>query len=352
MVIPGSRDWKRRQMLKGVWQENREILGLAPGARTVRRRLLVSAGLVSGLVMGMFLLLFSISRNSSVTRLPQDTKPAVQARTGEVRFLPPASPEAVAAAGEALAAGSPDDYLGLAKAEVVPVREVFGLGIKTIMIDPGHGGKATGAIGRHGLLEKDVTLDIALKLKALFERDTAYRILLSRDGDFDVPLRRRVELTNTQKCDLFISIHVNSLGPRPIDFIETFFFGPSRDKGILELAAAENEGSDYAISDYDRVIRGIANELKFQESSKLAQAVQDQLYRGMRRDNRPILDCGVKRAPFLLLLGVEMPGVLVEVASLSHPAEEEQLRDPAYRENIAGFIKLGITQYLDQRSGS
>lgn len=353
MVIPGSRDWKRRQMLKGIWQENRQILGLAPRTRIARRRLLTSVGLVSSLVLGMFLLLFSISRNSTATRANPNPQPAETAeRTGEVRFITPIAGDGRAAAGEARAGTSPDDYMDLAGAETVPVRQVFGLGVKTIMIDPGHGGKATGAVGRQGLQEKDVTLDIAYKLKALFERDTSYRILLTRDRDVDMPLRRRVELANSQRCDLFISIHVNSLAPRPIDFIETYFFGPSRDKDILELAAAENEGSDYAISDYDRVIRGIAHELKFQESSQLARAVQDHLFRGMRQQNRPVLDCGVKRAPFVLLLGVEMPGVLVEVASLSHPDEERQLGDPAYRESIAGFLKHGIIQYLDQRSGS
>ncbi|HSB68091.1 MAG TPA: N-acetylmuramoyl-L-alanine amidase, partial [Candidatus Methylomirabilis sp.] len=223
------------------------------------------------------------------------------------------------------------------------IRKVFGLGVKTIMIDPGHGGEtAIGAIGKGGTAEKTINLDIARKLRARLERNTDYRILMIREDDRDVPLKNRVNLANAAKADLFISIHVNSLPSRPIDIIETYYFGPTRDKKTLELATEVNEGSDYSYSEYNELIREIANQLKLQESRRLARSIQDALYHNMKKRNADVLDFGVKRAPFVVLLGVEMPAVLVEVACLSNEEEENRLKEGAYRESIAGYIEAGI----------
>jgi N-acetylmuramoyl-L-alanine amidase len=234
----------------------------------------------------------------------------------------------------------------------LPVRRVLGLGVKTIMIDAGHGGKATGTTGREGTHEKDITLDIARRLRQRLDSNTQYRILVTRDTDRDCSLRERVELANTQKADLFISIHVNSLPQHSVNIVETYFFGPTTDRDTLRLAAAENQDSDYAISDFDAVVGRIANRLKFEESSRMAHVVHQSIFSGMRAQNPSLRDCGVKRAPFVILLGVDMPGILVEVSCMSNREEERKLLDPGYRERIAGFIEQGIINYLNQRSGS
>jgi N-acetylmuramoyl-L-alanine amidase len=240
------------------------------------------------------------------------------------------------------------EYRSLAQGGDLRIRKVFGLGVRTIMIDPGHGGEsATGAIGKDRTLEKSINLDIARKLKAVLERDTDYRILMIREDDRDVPLKNRVRLANEAKADLFVSIHVNALSSNPIDIIETYYFGPSRDKKTLELAAEVNEGSDYSYSEYNEIIKQISNQLKYQESRRLARSIQETLYQNMKKRKADVLDFGVKRAPFVVLLGVEMPAVLVEVACLSNEEEESRLKDAVFRQSIAGYIETGIIRYLD-----
>ncbi len=265
----------------------------------------------------------------------------------------PDSPEAQLAAADAWEGAEASDaaeYHGLATARHVELRKVFGLGVKTIMIDPGHGGAALGAVGKGGTAEKSLNLDIARRLKAALERDTDYRILMTREDDREVSLKGRVDLANESKADLFISLHVNALPSKPIDIVETYYFGPTKDRQTLELAAEVNEGSDYSYSEYAEVIREIANQLKYQESRRLARLVQDSLYRSVRQRKPDVQDFGVKRAPFLVLLGVDMPGVLVEVACLSNTGAEERLKDPAYRETIAQSIRDGILRYLGART--
>ena len=359
MRVFRSRERVRNRLLQGVLEQNLSILGQEKTfRRKLRRR--VRPGVVSAMFFGAILFgqaaHFDLLPWSSAVPV-QDPAPSFSQIWSPEPLLPmaplgvEARQEGVLESAEPPSSGASDaaEYRSLARGDSLRIRKVFGLGVKTIMIDPGHGGEtAIGAVGKGGTAEKTINLDIAKKLKARLERDTAYRILMVREDDRDVPLKNRVKMANEAKADLFISIHVNSLPSRPIDIIETYYFGPTRDKKTLELATEVNEGSDYSYSEYNELIKEIANQLKLQESRRLARSIQDALYHNMKRRNADVLDFGVKRAPFVVLLGVEMPAVLVEVACLSNEEEENRLKDAAYRESIAGYIEAGVIRYLDE----
>jgi N-acetylmuramoyl-L-alanine amidase len=225
---------------------------------------------------------------------------------------------------------------------------MLGLKIKTIMIDPGHGGSASGTIGKMGTMEKDVTLDIAKRLKAHLIKSGRYRVLMTREDDSTVPLEKRVSLTQEAKADLFISIHLNYLPRRPTNIIETYYFGPSNDEKTLKLAQQENAGSEYGLSDFKEIMEKLGKTMKLQESKKLAESIQANLFLNSRKHSEDIQDHGVKRAPFVVLLGVDVPAVLAEVSCLSNLEEEEELSSESHRENIARYLAAGIFDYLNK----
>ncbi len=253
-------------------------------------------------------------------------------------------------AGMQLRRQSPADYLSLLSAEQVSIADLFGLGVCTIVIDPGHGGKDPGAIGPAGLMEKDVTLDVARRLQARLARHENYRILLTRDDDEAVSLKDRVEFANLNGADLFISLHVNYLPVEKHTVIETYYFGPQTDETALRLAERENQDSEYSMSDFRTTIQKIGNTFKYQESRHLATLIQSSLYGNISRENISILSSGIKTAPFMVLLGVDMPSVLTEISTLSNKREERQLSTETYRENIAHYLEQGIVEYLSNTS--
>jgi N-acetylmuramoyl-L-alanine amidase len=233
----------------------------------------------------------------------------------------------------------------------MPMADLFNLQVRTIVIDPGHGGIDPGATGRQGLMEKDVVLDIARRLRDKLVMSGNYRVLLTRDKDVKIFLKERVAFAKINKADLFISIHINSLPAEAasVNYVETYYFGQHTDQRSLELAEKENHDSDYAMGDFREVIARIGDTLKTEESKELASAIHGRLYSSMRRRNRNLLDAGSKTGPFVVLLGVEVPSVLVEVSCISNKAEETRLSKPEYRDNVAGFLKTGIVEYLEQR---
>jgi N-acetylmuramoyl-L-alanine amidase len=242
------------------------------------------------------------------------------------------------------------EYVNLISQSQIPIKKMFGLSVKTIIIDAGHGGDDPGAIGKLGVKEKDITMDIARTLKSRLEAGGAYRVLLSRQDDKFISLKARTVLANKSGADLFISIHVNFVPSPALDMVETYYFGPSKTDISMQLAEKENEGSDFSMSDYNQIIKKLSNTMKFQESRLFAQSIQHNLFKNMRAVSGDVMDHGVKRAPFVVLLGADMPGVLVEVACLSNREQEQRLRDPSYREDIAAYIEKGIIHYLDIRS--
>jgi len=242
------------------------------------------------------------------------------------------------------------EYVNLLSDNPVSIKKMFGLGVKTIIIDAGHGGEDPGAVGAMGTKEKDITLDIARLLKNRLEARGLYRVLLTRNSDKYIPLKARTVLANESGSDLFLSVHVNFLPGRSINMIETLYFGPSKNAIEMQLAEKENEGSGFSISDYNQLIKKLSSTMKLQESRLLAQSIQQNLFQSMHTANEEVKDFGVKRAPFVVLLGAEIPGVLVEVSCLSNHDEEQRLRDPAYRESIARYIETGVIKYLESRS--
>jgi N-acetylmuramoyl-L-alanine amidase len=338
----------RDGLLRGVYEQNLVLLGRRSARPRGRRGIPGQRAVLTALFLIAILCGQAIPLSPSVPP-PGLGTPAALPGVAEA----PAPAAAPPAEGQLADESGAADYHGLARGAPLGIRKVFGLGVKRIMIDPGHGGSA-GATGKRGTQEKTVALDIALRLRAALERETGYTIAMTREDDREVSLRSRVQMANESRADLFISVHLNAVPSKPIDIVETYYFGPSKDKQTLELAAEVNEGSEYSYSEYNQVIKEIANELKYQESQRLARSIQDTLYRSMKRRKPDVLDYGVKRAPFMVLLGVEMPAVLVEAACLSNVEEEERLKDPAYREAIADAIKRGIIRYLgddQKRSG-
>jgi N-acetylmuramoyl-L-alanine amidase len=226
------------------------------------------------------------------------------------------------------------------------LRNIFGLKIKTIVFDPGHGGEDPGTSGEFGTKEKDITLDIAKRLRLRLSRYDGYCVLLTRTEDETLSLESRIEFANSHKADLYVSIHVNNIPNKPYSIIETYYFGPNTDRSALSLAEKENSGAQYTINDFKAMVQKINNTLKYQEAKVLARSIQRNLYGNIHRDNDNIHDYGVKMAPFIVLLGVDMPSVLTEVTCLSNREEEKKLRNEDYREDIARYMEEGIIQYL------
>lgn len=241
------------------------------------------------------------------------------------------------------------DYQTLFDQSNLDVANVFGLDIKTIVIDAGHGGRDPGAIGPFGLQEKDVTLDIAVRLRDRLTRREGYRILMTRDDDTFLSLKERVEFSNEQHADLFLSIHINSLPVERVTMVETYYFGPHADSESLRLAERENRGSGYNLSDFDDVIARITNTVKQQQSRQVASSIQRSLFSNMRVRNKTIKNWGIKTAPFVVLLGVEAPSVLAEISAISNKRAEKRLGTDSYRDQIASFLEEGILRYLNGR---
>ncbi len=226
---------------------------------------------------------------------------------------------------------------------------IFGLGVQTIVIDPGHGGKDPGAIGSNGTREKDIVLDIALHLRDRLQKTGKYNVLLTRDNDTFISLADRVKFANTHHADLFISLHINALPQKEFNVTETYYFGPPSDMHTMRLAEQENRGSEIMTGDFKDMIKKIGNVLKEQESATLAATIQHNLFSNMKKYDRVIADNGIKIAPFVVLLGVNAPSVLVEISCISKREEETNLNNPEYRQKIMASLQEGITGYLSQR---
>ena len=231
----------------------------------------------------------------------------------------------------------------------MPLGSMLDLGVNKIVIDAGHGGTDLGAIGKMGSREKDITLDIAMRLKTHLIENGFWQISMTRQDDSLVALQDRVAFAKQAKADLFISIHVNSLPGDPGNVIETYYFGPSKDKRTLRLAAQENTGSEYGLSDFKAIVEKLGKTMKLQESRELAKSIQTKLFQNSIKWNRSIKNNGVKRAPFVVLLGLDVPSVLAEVSCMSNAQEERDLNSVTHRENVAEYLADGIFDYLNKR---
>ena len=221
--------------------------------------------------------------------------------------------------------------------------DVFPLPVRRIVLDPGHGGAATGTAAE-GLTEKALALDIAHRLRDLLADE--YGIALTREADIDLDLDRRTSIANRAGADLFVSIHVNWLPANRDCGIETYYLGPTDDPELSALAERENsEAQGYSLADLRRFLDGVYAQARQEESRALATAVQESLFERLRAENPDLRNRGVKSAPFVVLIGAEMPAILAEVSCLSDADEIERLRDDSHLQAIAEALDAGIRSY-------
>ena len=219
------------------------------------------------------------------------------------------------------------------------------LGVRRVVIDAGHGGNNLGTSGAKGLHEKDVTIDIAERLRKRLTSE-GITVLMTRQGDAEVSLQDRSDMANRGHGDLFVSIHVNSLTPKDARGVETYYLGTSDAPAVDALAAAENRDSGYSLADMRTLVDKIYMDARKDESRRLAESVQRALLRDLRRVNPAIGDRGVKTAPFVVLVGTGMPAILAEVSCLSNDDEAELLSGSSYRQSIADALFDGVHAYL------
>jgi len=224
----------------------------------------------------------------------------------------------------------------------------LGLKVGRIVIDAGHGGHDTGTIGPTGLMEKDLCLDVALRLgKLIQQRLPGAEVVFTRDDDSFVSLERRTEMANEAKADLFLSIHANSSQDTHARGIETYYLNFTASKDAMEVATRENALSENSVHDLQDIVTKIARNEKLEESRDFAETVQESLSKRMENLNRGgDRSRGVRKAPFVVLIGADMPSVLAEVSFLSNPSDEQWLKKPENRQRIAEGLYKGIESYL------
>jgi N-acetylmuramoyl-L-alanine amidase len=221
----------------------------------------------------------------------------------------------------------------------------LGLKINRIVIDAGHGGHDYGTVGPNGVLEKDVVLDIALRLAKLVQGGMGEEVVLTRSDDTFVPLQERTAIANERKADLFLSIHANSSPAPSVAGTETFFLNFTTSAGALDVAARENAGSEKSVGELKDLIQSITMNEKIAESETFAQSIQNSIYAQAAKSNTAARNRGVKRAPFVVLIGAGMPSVLAEIGFLSNARDESNLGKPEYRDKIAEALYKGLAQY-------
>jgi N-acetylmuramoyl-L-alanine amidase len=221
----------------------------------------------------------------------------------------------------------------------------LGLGIRRVVLDPGHGGEDPGAIGRKGQKEKDIVLAVALELKNLLVA-AGLEVTMTRESDIYVPLENRTVIANQQKADLFVSIHANANRNRKKKGVQTFYLNFSPDPQVNEIAAMENATSTKTIGAMQDTLKKIVQNSKILESRELAQKIHNNLVKSLSRNYSGVESLGVRGGPFWVLIGGEMPSVLVEISHLSNPQEEERLKSAAYRKQVALGIYEGIQEYI------
>ena len=221
---------------------------------------------------------------------------------------------------------------------------VLPLALRTVVIDPGHGGNNEGTKAPGGLVEKEVTLDVAQRLGDLLAA-SGYQVVLTRQQDSSLSLLDRADLANRSRGDIFVSIHVNWLGNRELRGLETFYLGPTNDPYLEALAARENQQSGYSLADLKDILQQVYAGVRREESLRLAEQVQRSLFEALRQVNESVRDRGVKSAPFGVLTRTDMPAILAEVSCVSNEVEARLLMTPIYRQYLVEALFRGIESY-------
>jgi N-acetylmuramoyl-L-alanine amidase len=278
-----------------------------------------------------------LNRVILLARAPRQAKPMASAPavvTATTKVLPP-PPRPFALEGAPKASENASRSLTRA----------LGLKVNRIVIDAGHGGHDEGTSGPNGLLEKDVVLDVSLRLAKLIQSRMGAEVVLTRSDDTFIPLQERTAIANDRKADLFLSIHANSSPAPSVAGAETFFLNFTNSPGALDVAARENSGAEKSVGDLKDLIQSITLNDKIAESQTFAQTVQSSLFAQAARANLAAKNRGVKRAPFVVLIGASMPSVLAEIGFLTNARDEANLSKPEYRQKIAEALYKGVSQY-------
>jgi N-acetylmuramoyl-L-alanine amidase len=227
----------------------------------------------------------------------------------------------------------------------------LGLKIGKIVIDAGHGGHDTGTIGPNGLEEKDLVLEVGKRLGKMLETRLGAEVVYTRKDDTFIPLETRTAIANQERADLFISIHANSSHDPAARGVETYYLNFTSSPEALEVAARENAVSEKSIYELRDLVKKIALKDKIEESREFAGDVQQSLHSGLAAKSPAIRDRGVKKAPFIVLIGANMPSILAEISFVSNPTDEHRLETAEYRQRIADSLYRGVAKYVSGLSG-
>lgn len=332
-------DRLKKRLIRQAVRDNLDLLGRRRSSRSGHRLRLF----VTGLRMLFFVLLPAALFASTilVTTMSDDWNPESAADSPVVRQA--------ASRGSNVAAAVPRDPGPAAGRFVTPAPidpTILPLAVRRVILDPGHGGDNLGTKAPEGLIEKEVTLDIANRVRSLLEK-RSFEVMMTRDGDRSLSLRDRAAFANDRHGDIFVSIHVNWMANRELRGVETFYLGPTDDPYLQELAARENQQSGYSLADFKALLEQVYAGVRQEESRKLAEAVQNSLFGALHDVNTGVRDRGVKSAPFGVLMWTQMPAILAEVSCLSNRVEARLLMTPVYRQYLAEAIVRGVEEYTD-----
>jgi N-acetylmuramoyl-L-alanine amidase len=293
---------------------------------------------------------FSRIKNYQVFPLREPFRIVIDIFPLEPGESPPPAPPPTRPAGDKTA--PPEKTTAAPSRAPLPTRSGYslarqlGIGVSKIVIDPGHGGVDPGCLDAEGHMEKDITLDISLRLKVLLAKHPAMKVILTRESDIRVPLETITWLANKEKSDLFVSVHVNAFRDKARRGVQTFFLNFNPDPQVQELAARENATSTKTMAGLGEILQKLLNNTRILESRDLAQIIQSNLVKCLSRQYSEIKDLGTRGAPFYVLIGLDRPAVLVEVSHFSNAAEAARLMDPTYRQRIAQGIYEGLLDYI------
>jgi N-acetylmuramoyl-L-alanine amidase len=220
----------------------------------------------------------------------------------------------------------------------------LGLGVSRVVIDAGHGGHDPGAQA-NGLVESELTLDVALRLQKLLEKQPGIEVVMTRDSDVFIPLQERTAIANREGADLFLSIHANASRSSSARGIETYFLNFAKNPEAEAVAARENAGSGQSMHSLPDIVKAIALNNKVNESRDFAEMVQRSMVRRLSAKSKQLKDLGVKQAPFVVLIGASMPSVLAEISFVTHKQEGSLLKTSSYRQQIAQALLESILSY-------
>jgi N-acetylmuramoyl-L-alanine amidase len=285
----------------------------------------------------------------AMSRAPSPPSAAPGIAAAEPAPAPEPAPEVTPPAAPAPSVRERMKSVGRQTGGEVTLAEQLGLKVRRVVIDAGHGGHDTGAVGPGGTAEKAVALAIALRLGQVLT-DQGLEVVHTREDDHFVRLEDRARLANEARGDLFISIHCNSGTQASWRGVETYSLNLTSDRYAIRLAARENTSSAKTMSDLQFILADLATRAHTDESARLAERVQKSLVARMStKYPKTTRDLGHKEALFYVLLGAKMPAILVETAFLSNPDDEKRLASAAYQDDVARSIAAGVQDFLGHR---